>query len=248
MRAVPFHQCEFISKADIPVFERSDRIFIHHSVYTSEGFTGGPLLLQISNKINKHVTGTLHNIYGWGTEEVIYMPAWMICKLDVTENLSISSVPIHVCKKISLRPHNSGLLLVEDWHLKFAAAIRTYNTLSIETRIPMVIDDKYMFMSIVALNDNTHSTYYLANGENIDIELLEPVESLVCRPVPTPFLYRDPTKTITYIERPFTGLSHVLGDAPSRPIRELAHEAALKRQQKMKEGIEEVLEPQEIKT
>jgi hypothetical protein len=200
------------------------------------GFSEGPILLHISNKIGNYVCGTLHNVHD-GKDDIIYAPSWMLHALDVTENLSIASVPRHVCKKISLRPHNSGLLAIDEWHLKFASSIRSYNTLTIGTRIPIVMDNKYMFMSIISLNDSKHSTYYLVNGEEISIEMLQPIESILPETLHTrSYLYRDPRKINDTPRDPFTGGSHVLGGTQDgRPVRELVAEAALKRHQKLKE-------------
>lgn len=241
MRAVPFHHCEFLSREDIHIYECSDRILIPKSVYVSMGFSEGPILLHISHKTGKSVSGTLHNIHDCGKDDILYIPTWMIHTLAITENLTIACAPRHVCNKISLRPHNSDLLIVSDWHLKFAASIRSYNTLTIGTCIPLVIGNKYMFMTINALNDSKHSTYYLVSGNEIDIEILESLESTLestqetCKGLS--YLYKDPGKhNETYIARPFIGASYVLGGEPiNRPLRELAAEAAQKRHQKLKE-------------
>jgi hypothetical protein len=229
MRAIPFHHSDFLSREDIHIYECSDRIVIPTSVFTSMGFVEGPVLLHISNAVG-YVAGTLHNTHD-RNNEVIYMPTWMVHRLKSTDNLSIASAPRHVCKTISLRPHNRDLLAIQGWHLKFAAAIRSYNTLTVDTPIPLVIDNKYMFMTICALNDNKYSTYYLVNGHEIDIEVLGPSDNpQAIQTDQTPYLYRDPRNT-THISNPYGGTGHVLGGTPSdRCIRELALEAAINRQ------------------
>ena len=233
MRAAPFLHCKFIPMDEISIFECSDRILIPKSIFVSMGFGEGPILLNIANTVGTNVRGVLYNIHE-ANDDIIYMPTWMSILLSITDNLSMSSIKKFDCSRIIIRPQNAELLKIPDWNVKFSESIKYYNTLTQGYTIPVIIDDKFMYVTIDSLNDRKHETYFLTNGVEIGLEVLESQETKKARveePI-IPFLYFNPRKKRKYIRYAFSGEPFILGTKPtdtnlSRP--HLCKQAALDR-------------------
>ncbi len=217
MRVIPFLHCPFLTIEDIRNCECSDRIILSKSMYEAQGLRDGPIILYLSNTIGNSVTGTLYNIHEQEHED-IYVPTWMFNQLNVCDQLTLAMVPREFCAKIIIRPHQSSLLHIPEWNTKLAKALKYYSTLTRKTRIPILIDGIFMYITIEGLNDNAKQTYFMENGREIDVEILKPLdmpESTTVRDIvePTteiPYLHKRPPKSDPYPSA-FTGIGHRSG-------------------------------------
>lgn len=228
MRALPYLQCDFLPKEELYKFEYSDRLMISDTLFKSLGVEQAPLLLSVTNPCGGFVAGTLFNLHT--NESVVYMPSWMISILNITNNVQVRVIERVPCTRLMMRPHNSELFSIPDWNTKFSEAIQYYNTLTIGTKVPIVIGGVYMYVTIELINDKKYTTYFLDNGAEIDLEILTPLESKQERSS-IPYLYKKPGGTPTAIYA-FSGRGHAVGGTardPSLSKREQVENALLTR-------------------
>jgi hypothetical protein len=202
-------------------------------MYEAQGLQGGPIIICLSNVCGISVTGTLYNIHEQEHED-IYVPSWMFEQLNVCDRLSLALAAREFCTKIVIRPHQVSLLHIPDWNTKLAKSLKYYSTLTRKTRIPIIIDNCIMYITIVGLNDNAKETYFMENGREIDVEVMKPVDMLesssvqaiVDGPQKIPYLHKRPPKTDPFPSA-FTGIGYQTGGSidPSKSYKELFLEA-----------------------
>jgi hypothetical protein len=125
-------------------------------------------LLRITSGIDTFVAGV---VYGFHDDvDIIYMPMWMIHTLHATTNLSITPIPKNICTKVSIKPYNSGLFEIDNWHIKLRNGLRLYSTLTRNHTIVMDIDGMIEF-SVVGLLPQQYDTVYLIGSGEIEIDI-----------------------------------------------------------------------------
>ena len=168
MRAVSFLQCNTVPACQYVQYECSDRLLVAKNIRDSHMFEGLHSLLRITSGIDTFVAGV---VYGFHDDvDIIYMPMWMIHTLHATTNLSITSIPKNICTKVSIKPYNSGLFDIDNWHIKLRNGLRFYSTLSRNHTIVMDIDGMIEF-SVVGLLPQHYDTVYLIGSGEIEIDI-----------------------------------------------------------------------------
>jgi hypothetical protein len=168
MRALPFLQCRTVPPEFLIQYECSDRLLVAKNIQESHNLHNIPCLLRIQNELDVYVVGTA---YGFHEEDdIIYMPMWMIHILKTTHCLSIASVPTHACTTLSIRPHNSGLFEIDDWHTKLRNGLRLYSTLTKGNMIAMQIDG-LVYFTVEMLHPNIYDTVYLIGSGEMEVDI-----------------------------------------------------------------------------
>lgn len=168
MRALPILQCRTVPAEFIVQYECSDRLLVAKNIQASQNLQNTPCILRISNVLDAHVVGTVYGFHD--DDDIIYMPMWMMNSLKVTNNVTISCVPINTCTKATIKPYNAGLFEIDDWHIKLRNGLRQYSTLTRGDLIPMNIDG-IIYFSVEMLYPRLFDTIYLIGSGEMEIDI-----------------------------------------------------------------------------
>lgn len=111
------------------------------------------------------------------THEVVYVPLWMF-NFFTEKKVEIEIVELPMAKTIRIQPYNTDILTYG--FPKLQKAFEQYNSLTRDTIVPIKLDDKVVYVEIIAVNDTKCSAQI--RGSSVYFEFL-------------PFL----TKTLSWI-------------------------------------------------
>jgi len=174
MKVCPFYECSSLSKADLQVYECSDRILLCRAFFQRASFPLGPLLLRISNALQNSVVGAVKDLHD--DEDIVYVPQWMIHSLQLLSNVTLSTVPQRPCTSIVLRPFHKGAFSEAEWPTVLSAALRNYNTLTKGAVLPLDISG-IEFVKVEALVPVEYNTVFMRMQESVQIAVRASVEA-----------------------------------------------------------------------
>lgn len=166
--ALPFFQCKSIPYESLIQYECSDRLIIAKNIQDSQGLDHTPCILQITNSLDISVVGTVYNIHA--DNNIIYMPTWMMATLKTTQNCTIACVPVRACTSAAIKPYNTGLFEIKDWHIKLCNGLRLYSTLTQGNTITIDIDGAVYF-TVEMLHPETSKTIYVPASGHMEIDI-----------------------------------------------------------------------------
>lgn len=168
MRVLPFLQCSTVPPELLIQYECSDRLLVAKNIQGSHNLHRTPCLVRISNELGVYVVGTPYGFHD--EDDIIYIPMWMMHILKTTHCLSIACVPIHVCTKLTIKPHNSGLFDIDDWDIKLRNGLRLYSTLTKGNMIAIHIDG-LVYFTVEMLYPQSHDTIYLIGSGEMEVDI-----------------------------------------------------------------------------
>jgi hypothetical protein len=166
--ALPFFQCKSIPYESLIQYECSDRLIIAKNIQDSQGLDHTPCILQITNSLDISVVGTVYNVHS--ENDIIYMPTWMMATLKTTQNCTIACVPVRACTSAVIKPYNTGLFEIKDWHIKLCNGLRLYSTLTQGNTITIDIDGAIYF-TVEMLHPETSKTIYVPASGHMEIDI-----------------------------------------------------------------------------
>jgi hypothetical protein len=173
IRLEPYFLCNHFPKEELKTYECSDRILLCRNFFTKVSFAPGAILLKLSNTLDESISGVVFNLHD--DENIVYVPSWMYYTMSIVDNVIITQIAIQRCKKIMIQPHTSAIQTIADWETKLNRAFLGYNSLTVDTRIPLLIDDVMHFVSIKGLSPQKYTTVFVQNGGDVELEIAEPV-------------------------------------------------------------------------
>lgn len=178
IRLEPFFLCNHVPKEELKTYECSDRILLCRNFFTKVSFPPGAILLKLSNSIDESISGVVFNLHD--DENVVYVPNWMYYSMQIVDNINVSQISIQRCTKILIQPNTSALQTLVGWEEKLNKAFLSYNSLTVDNRIPLLIDDTMHFVSVKGLSPKKYTTVFVQNGGDVELEV---VDSLVKEPL-----------------------------------------------------------------
>lgn len=223
MRAQPFTCLSSIPSDQLPTYEFSDRIVLPELYLRTMSYAENDLVM-LSNKLDQSVCGTVYGTHN-GNAAAIYIPSWMMLRLDHLDFLSVSQLPKRHCSAIQIKPHSDTFRKHPDFLKLLNKAIVNYHSLTKGHKLPLFVEGTVEYVTIENFLPSLHNTYFVYNCGRVDIQVLDSLET---EPPPKSFLYKGAVK-----QEPMTfiGRGHTLGGTidHSIPSSKAAADAARKR-------------------
>ena len=239
IRLEPFYLCNHVPKEELRNYECSDRILLCRNFFKTVTFPQGAILLKLTNSADDSVAGVVFNLHD--DDNVVYVPSWMYYAMSIVENISVSQIAIQRCTKIMIQPHTPSLESIPDWDSKLNKAFLAYNSLTVDSRIPLLIDDRMHFVCVKGLSPQKYTTVFVQNGGDVELEIApplvkEPLEENDDPKIPFFFIrgWRHKKRKQTLLEQfhSFEGFGRLVGGSygdPNETQRYKCAEAALQR-------------------
>lgn len=222
MRVLPLFYLDNLTDDEIAEQECSDRIMLSDSEFehwVTSSDLGVVTLLEIKNGVEQKVVGSAYGVHNTEEKDVIYVPNWMYKLLDLDDTITLSRFNPSLCTGLTIQPHTSDHLLLEEPELSLRNAFENYSCLTPGQEIPLWIG--HSFVVTIADLKPTQGTLCIRNCE-LELELLPPLDA------PLQDVFKEEKPVENKIEHVQEGLK--LGGVKSnKSHRELAVEAALRR-------------------
>jgi hypothetical protein len=231
--ARPYFICNHVPKEELKTYECSDRILLCRNFFTKVSFPQGAILLKLSNSLDESISGVVFNLHD--DENVVYVPNWMYYSMQIVDNISVSQISIQRCTKILIQPTTPALQTITDWEPKLNKAFLGYNSLTVDARIPLLVDDVMYFVNIKGLSPKQYTTVFVQNGGDVELEIAdplvkEPMEENDDPKVPFFFIrgwmHKKRKQTLLEQFHAFEGFGRVVGGSHGDPNETSTHKCA----------------------
>jgi hypothetical protein len=250
IRLEPFFLCNHIPKEELRNYECSDRILLCRNFFNSVTFAPGAILLNFSNSADESIAGVVFSLHD--DDNIVYVPAWMYYSLSIVDNISISQIGIQRCTKILIQPNTPALQTIPEWESLINKAFISYNSLTVDTRIPLLMGDTMHFVSIKGLSPKKYTTVFVQNGGDVELEIApplvkEPLEENDDPKIPFFFIrgWRHKKRGKTLIEQfhAFEGVGRLVGGSGGDPNETVAHKCASAALQRIQAAARRGMQP-----
>lgn len=233
MRVTSYIFYQGFDNSQLLLHECSDRILLPQT-YAEESHIQINDLLMLTNIYNQSVCGT---VYGIHTQDsvTIFAPSWMTHNLDSLELISVSHIAKISPTALCIRIHSEKFTTDPIFMKLLNDSIGNYKSLTINTRISLLINSKIEYLTIDAILPSKVTTCFVYNCGRVDIKILN-----AAPPPPkhkSEYLYKSPLKED--YEFSFLGTGHILGGAvdPSVSPAQAAAAAARHRFDLLSKGL-----------
>jgi hypothetical protein len=235
MRVLPFSLLPCLPREKLPVYDCSDRIILHKEFCAQVGYVIEDMLC-LTNSIEQTIYGTVFELHD-GDKDAIYVPNWMLYKLDSLDTFAVSHAVKNKCKSIQIQPHSAVWFASSGFMPALNAAIINYHSLMKETRIPLLIGMRIEYVTIRQFSPSSAEACYVYNCGSVGLQVLSAFEKEVMEvaEAPIPFLFQKGRHAKKKRDRvAFTGRGFVLGgsefksDSPQAAAAVAAHRRLIK--------------------
>jgi hypothetical protein len=190
-----------LSEEDVQKHQCSDRLWLPYKIFERWMLHSDPgivVLLQLTNGVGQRVIGNLYGVH-YMDDTTIYVPSWMMNVLEYDhDHVELEQVHPHLCTELTLSPHTSDHLHVEDPLELLRDAFENYSCLIRGESYKLWLGDHMMEVTIVAAKPEESDTLCIRNCE-IDLQLLPPLDIPIPLPPPPPTTLATATATATAI-------------------------------------------------
>ena len=205
MRIQPIICFPEIDKEAILSFECSDRFLFPKTYF--EGLEFVPhTLVNIANVRKQQIIGAIFGIHEFD-DTTIYVPTWLFSQMDVCENVFVGSMTKKKCSMIQVKPHNDAFRRNPEFLKLIQMGMSQYFSLTQNTRIPLKVDDRIEYVTIVLMFPEQNKTCFIYNSGGVSIQIME---SLELEEAPPEYLYNTRTSAAHTLV-PFPGAGRAVG-------------------------------------
>ena len=191
MRVAPILYMEHLTDEQISEYECSDRIWLHQEEFEHWLSEPGVVsILRLTNGVEQFAIGSVYNVH-YNDPEVIYIPSWMCARLTEDDTVQIERFQPSLCTGLTLQPHTSDHLTLEDPVTVLRDAFENYSCLMPGMEIPLWIGSK-MYVTISELQPIANTPLCIRNCE-LEIDLLPPYDLAIQE-----FTEKEPANTILH--------------------------------------------------
>jgi len=159
-------------------------------------------ILCFTNSQGKEVIGTVREFHD--EPGVVLMPLWMIYSIQITQRLRMKVMEKIRCTKIFFKPYNSGFTNLPNWIRDLQTGMNLYKSITVGTTIPMNVGG-FLQLYIDRVYPETHTTFFIANGGGVNVEILPSFEEAPPKPV-------APSMDSHFVSKPF----HLRDEPPEK--------------------------------
>jgi hypothetical protein len=174
MLAQPFSSLGAIAQGELPAYECSDRIILHKSVKDEMSLSFDDLLC-ISNNLDQAVYGVLYETHD-GDKTTVYLPGWMISRLDSFEGIKVSHAVKRTAKAIQVQPHSAAFAARPEFQFLLNQAILNYKSLMANTRLPLLVGGSVQLITIRDFSPSNIDVCYVYNCGTVGLQILSAFE------------------------------------------------------------------------
>ena len=212
MRVLPFSLLPCIPREKLPVYDCSDRIILHKEFCAQVGYVIEDMLC-LTNSLEQAMYGTVFELHD-GDKETIYIPNWMLYKLDSLDTFVVSHAVKNKCKSIQIQPHSAAWSSSSGFMPALNGAIINYHCLMKETRIPLLIGTRIEYATIRQFSPSSAEACYVYNCGSVGLQVMSAFEKEKVEEAeaPIPFLFQKGRHAKKKRDRlAFTGRGFLLG-------------------------------------